>query len=163
MEGFTPAEERLREIAKRKKYAGDIGELFAHLAEHPGTPMPYQVVRREVEFNFFGANPQADIAAVTKTFRCGTWEKRTYGIETAYFEMTGEWRGWKIHVSAYRDAVCKRVVTGTEDREVEEIVTPAVTRMVTKPVEIVAWECEPATKSADLAPEMVPAGAVAAS
>ncbi|HZR50053.1 MAG TPA: hypothetical protein VFB06_11095 [Streptosporangiaceae bacterium] len=135
--------------AAREQYAADVADLFAFVAGHPDIPMPH-VRDRSVGIYFFGeTDERAGIAAAIRAFRRCKWDKRTWEREgDAYFEMTGTWEGWHVKLSAHRDAVCKRVVAGTEDREVEEIVTPAVTRKVVKPVEIIEWVCEPVTAPA---------------
>jgi hypothetical protein len=149
MEGFTPEELRLREIAKREDYAATLAALLGQLTAHPDVPMPYSISGAEVHIFATGVrSPREVLSAVRRAFPC-RWDKRVWdGEKKAFFEMAGEWDGWLIIVTAYRDAVCKRVVTGTEMRPVEKVITPAVTETADEPVEIVEWVCEPVTAPA---------------
>jgi hypothetical protein len=139
MEGFTPDEQRRR----RNLYADRLRVLTDFLRQHPEIPAPARITESAAEFVFLSSDAKALLAATARAFRPCTWAKRTYGTSTAYFEMSGAWNGWQIDLATYRDAVCRRVVTGTEDREVDEEVRPADTRKVVKPVDIVEWVCEP--------------------
>lgn len=47
-----------------------------------------------------------------------------------------------------REQVCKAKVVGTKEVEREQIVTPAVTEIVTETVDVVEWECEPLLEKA---------------
>jgi hypothetical protein len=89
------------------------------------------------------ASAREDLAAAARAMPCAwtkdAWETGDGG--RAYFDLAGQLGELKIKLGAYRDAVCTRVVTGTEEREVEEVVTPAETRKVTQTVEVVEWQC----------------------
>ncbi len=128
---------------KRQRYIDGLRVLASVLEEHPEVDLPYNGDTSPIAFYFLsGADPRAEMAAAARALPCA-WRKRVRddGDGTGVFKLTGELAGLRVEMTAYRDAVCKRVVVGTEDREVEEVVTPAVTRTVTKPVEIVEWEC----------------------
>jgi hypothetical protein len=125
-------------------YADRLRRLAAWLEDHQEVPLPASISGTTVCFNFWRDTSRADLAAAARAFGLAGWQKRTWsGSENSYFEMARDWAGWRIELTAYRDAVCTRVVTGTEERPVEEIVTPAVTRTVVKPVETIEWVCEP--------------------
>lgn len=51
--------------------------------------------------------------------------------------------GVEVEIWTTRSRVCEAVVVGTEQVQVEEIVTPAVTRNVTEERDIVEWRCAP--------------------
>ena len=142
----------MTDTTARATYLARLQRLTEKLAATPDTPLPRSISGDDVDFWFTsGPDPRADLAACARSFRLGSWQKRTWeGSNRAYFEMAGEWDGWRICLNAYRDAVCTKVVTGTEVREVDEEVTPAVTRKVTKEVETFEWVCEPVTAPAEL-------------
>lgn len=150
MEGKTPAGQ-----SPRQRYTALLRDVAAFMDEHEEFPEPYVHPGGELHFCFSG---RETLAAVRRALGGEEWVKDAReGGGGGYFELRGKWRGVTVRLSAARDAVCTRVVTGTEDCEVEEIVTPAVTRKVTKPVDIVEWVCEPVTAPAAAAESVVAA------
>lgn len=130
----------------RASYIDGLRALADVLEDHPEVPLPYHGHGCEISINFLsGPDPRERLAAAARAFPCDwrkdAWEAPDGGA--AYFDLLGKLHGLRLKLAAYREAVCTRVVTGTEDREVEEVVTPAVTRTVTKPVEVVQWVCAP--------------------
>ena len=92
-----------------------------------------------------GTEERECLAATARALPCA-WRKDVRGGEYAeYFDLYGEIGGLKIKLTAYRDTVCKRVVTGT--REVTEVVkdpaklaeVPEVE--VTRTEEVIEWDC----------------------
>jgi hypothetical protein len=130
--------------ADRARYIDGLRVLASVLEAHPETPLPWDGSGTEINFMFLSGGGQRErMAATARALPC-TWRKSVWGGEdgeSAYFDLTGELAGLKIKLIAYRESVCRRVVVGTEDREVQEIVKPAETRTVVKPVEIVEWDC----------------------
>src|SRR6266404_5810505 len=121
--------------------------LADRLDAHPEATAPYHVPDREINIYCTGAADQrAVMAATARAIGC-TWAKKPWEANgTAYFDLVGDFHGITITITAYRDQVCECVVTGTENREVDEVITPAVpavTRKVTKPVEVITWRCSP--------------------
>jgi hypothetical protein len=165
MEGFTPAEiDLLHETAlaedaepatrqrgatldeRREKRLQDVEQIVAVLRANPGLELPYEF-GCQFTFMFFGGDdPRTDMAAAARAIPvAGNWGKH-YSAATdrwpAYFDMNGEMTGGlRIKLTALRDQVCERIVTGTEMRPVERIVTPAVTETVEEATEIVEWRC----------------------
>ena len=136
----TAAEDAaMRESVRRASYIDGLRALADILEEHREVPLPYHGDGTAITISRFlsVADPRAEMAATARAFPV-RWRKE---VRDDYFDLRGELHGLKLHLVAYRDAVCTRVVTGTEEREVEEVITPAVTRMVTKPVEVVEWVC----------------------
>ena len=80
---------------------------------------------------------RAQMAATARALPC-TWDKKA---SDTYLRLRGRIAGLHVELVAYRDAVCTRVVTGTEEREVEVEVTPAVTEKRTETVDVVEWDC----------------------
>jgi hypothetical protein len=133
------------QLDARAGYIAGLRALADALETNPEVPLPGPSgAGATISFQFtHGADPRAAIAAAARAIPCN-WDKRvTEGKDQAYFELLGRLHGLPLELWAFRDAVCERVVTGTEDREVEEVVRPAETRTVVKPVEIVEWRCHP--------------------
>jgi hypothetical protein len=154
MEGKTPREaaEAARLAAmtpaerERAGYIEGLRMLADLLEKHAGIPLPV-TGRHSSRILFpFGGTPEgvAAMAATRKAFPCA-WEKHFSGggEYTDWLDLRGRLAGLEIELYAPRDAVCKRIVKGTEEREVEEVVRPAETRMVRKRVDVVDWECSP--------------------
>ena len=134
--------------ADRARYIDGLRILAQVLQDHPEVPLPYQGRHdgTAMSFHFFGGEPRAAMAAAARALPCALRkEVRGYSdaAEDSYLDLVGALAGVQLRLTAFRDAVCTRRVTGVEDREVEEVVTPAVTQMVTKPVEVVEWDCHP--------------------
>ena len=141
----------------RDAYIAGMRQLMDILEANPGLPLPFEGRSSAMTFHFLNAeDPRAAMAAAARTLPC-KWDKRVWsGSEDRnYFDLSGQIAGARVKLSAFRDAVCTRVVTGTEEREIEETVTPAVIRKVVKPVEVVEWQCGSllAERTADPPPE----------
>ena len=135
----------------RAAYIAGMRALMDILEANPGLPLPYQGSQIPMTFHYLGGeDARRDMATAARTIPC-SWAKhaREYDDSPAYLDLTGELHGVKIELTAYRDDVCERVVIGTEDREVEEVVQPAVTTTVTKSVEKVEWRCGPIMSALD--------------
>ena len=122
-------------------------KLAAFLAAHPDLPEPthYGVqFGAEVKWLIWEDDPidQKATAASVVRFLPGKADKREKGD---WFEYSGEVGGVKWAITAAREAVCERVVTGTEKvtRRIPDpaVVVPLVE--VTEEVETVKWVCEP--------------------
>ena len=149
MIGYTPVEDDLRALSAshepptpRQRYIDGLRVLASVLENHEGIPLPWDGTGSPISLNFlFGDRPREQMAGAARAFPC-EWSKdfmsSRYGD---YINLDGKVAGLSIRLTAYRDTVCKRVVTGTEDREVEEVVTPAVTRKVTETVDVIEWDC----------------------
>lgn len=136
---------------ERAAYIEGLRQLADVLAEHDELPLPYEGNSNAITFHFmFVPDPRAELAAAARALPVSLTKKiRDYGEDGSYLDLAGQLAGLKFELTAYRDDVCTRRVVGTEDREVEEIVTPAVKRTVTKPVEVVEWDCHPVMTAAD--------------
>lgn len=127
----------------RASYIEGLRALADVLEKHDEVPLPFDGHGNEITLHFLGGdNPRAAMAAAARAFPI-QWTKKPveHSDGTAYFYLKGTLHGVKLELVAFRDAVCERVVTGTEDREVEEVIEPAKTRTVVKPVEVVEWVC----------------------
>jgi hypothetical protein len=149
MSGTIPEDERAR-------FIDGLRVLADALEEHPEVPLPYHGTSAEISFYFLlTENPRAEMAAAARALPC-SWQKEASDSRET-LSLHGQLGALRVELVAYRNDVCTRVVTGTEDRPVEVVVTPAVTETVVKPVEIVRWECSPilAPALADKAPMAV--------
>jgi len=128
----------------RQRYIEGLRLLASVLEANENLPLPYEGASTAITFHYLGGeNPREAMAEAARLIP-STWRKEVSDESEkfpAYIDLVGNLAGVKVRLVAFRDTVCKRVVTGTEDREVEEVVMPAVTRMVTKPVEVVEWDC----------------------
>ena len=138
--------------ADRAAYVAGLRALADVLESHPEVPLPYYGTTAEITIHFFGGeDPRSEIAAAARAIPC-SWEKDVWESgQTAYLDLVGSLRGLKLKLVAFRDTVCTRRVTGTEEREVEVEVTPAVTTRVREQVDIVEWTCSPILAPADAA------------
>ena len=130
---------------KRAAYIDGLRQLADVLEAHAELPLPYEGSRTAMTFFFlFSEDPRAAMAAAVRALPCNLVKNFSgYDDGPSYLDLSGQLGGLKIELTARRDDVCTRRVTGTEDREVEEVVTPAVKRTVTKAVEVVEWDCHP--------------------
>lgn len=138
-----------QEQAHRAAYVAGLRVLAAALEAHDEVPLPYDGDSSAITIHFLaGADPRAAMAAAARALPC-SWRKdvRDYGERGggAYFDLHGELAGLKVTLTARRDDVCERAVTGT--REVVELVRdPALLDAVplvevTRVVEDVEWTC----------------------
>lgn len=123
----------------RAGYTLGLRKLADILDAHPEIPLPSQGDDdiSPIYIGFWLGDAKSRLAEAARVFPC-SWDK---DVTDRHFNLNGRLGGLHVQLTASRDRVCTRVVTGTEDREVEEVVTPAVTRKVVKPVEVVEWQC----------------------
>lgn len=118
---------------------------------HPELPAPYVTSfnRGEVDLNYYLQihNPgdlaeQKDVAAAIVRAVGGDWDKEPWGDE---FRFTATRGPLKFDVQVKREAVCERIVVGTET-----VTLPATQAQVidaqperVEEREVVRWECRP--------------------
>lgn len=129
----------MTELAERAGYIEGLRILATVLENHPEIPLPYNGHLSPLTIMFLdGESSRALMAAAAKALPVGSWSKS--GSDD-YFELDGKVAGVKVKLTAYRDTVCRRVVTGTR-QVTEEVPDPAAPLVkVTKTVEDVEWEC----------------------
>lgn len=135
---------------QRAAFTAGLRAIAAFLDEHPEVPLPYlgggaegsTLPAMSIYLTDYDI-AREQMAAIARAMGNAVKAPKTYHDGTEAFQVWRAFEGIAQFAQAPRDQVCTRVVTGTEDREVEEVVTPAVKRKVTKPVEIVEWRCEP--------------------
>jgi hypothetical protein len=129
----------------RAAYIDGLRILTTALEEHPEIPLPLYGDRPSspLTMMIFGdpGDAREQMAAAARAFPC-QWDKSTSGDGEKWLNLKGQLGGGlHVELTTYREAVCTRRVTGVEEREVEEEVTPAVTRTVVKTVETYEWDC----------------------
>lgn len=131
-------------MSDRTEYVAGLRILADLLERHDDLPLP---THGDVSWLLFGTKGERDTAAQIVRRMPGIWTKVPYGDEgkETLFGFIAEQRGVSLKVVVYRDAVCERIVTGTE-RVTETIPDPAVQVPlveVTREVETVEWRCSP--------------------
>lgn len=132
-------------MTERERYIDGLRVLATALELNPELDLPVGGSVLPLSFNFWGDDARERLAAARRSIPC-EWRKQVTeegDKYPAYFHLNGQLGGLKLQLSAYRNKVCERRVVGTEDREVDEVVTPAVTKKVMKPVDVVEWDCGP--------------------
>ena len=136
-------------MSEREAYISGLRKLADALEAHPEVPLPTSGSRMHLSWNLWDDSAREQMAAVARGIPC-RWAKETrdgYDGGPAYFDLTASLDGLRLKVTAERDSVCTRVVTGT--REVTETVKDpdalaAVPEVeVTRTVEDVEWQCHP--------------------
>lgn len=118
------------------------------LEQNPEVPLPYQLGGGDdISFHFLHGGRERERMAELARLIPGPLTKHVRGSKEYgdYFDLKGSIAGIRVHLIAFRDAVCERIVTGT--REVTKTV-PDPTVMValvevTETVEDVEWVCGP--------------------
>lgn len=138
------------EAARRARYAAGLRVLAGILENHPEVPLPFHGSVSPLTFHFLAGNGDRErMAAAARALPC-KWAKgtRDYGeLGGAYFDLSGDLAGLKVQLTAAREDVCERIVTGT--RPVTELVKDPVLldavplTEVTRQVEDVTWRCRP--------------------
>lgn len=127
-------------------------QLMDALEANESIPLPYHGRITPLAIYFNGLDDaRRRLATAARAIPC-KWSKTADDKpagSTAWLEMDGVLGALRVKLLAVRDDVCERVVLGTEEREVEEVVRPAETRTITKPVEVVEWRCHPIMSALD--------------
>jgi hypothetical protein len=149
----------VRKTIARRQHTYGLRILADTLDAHDELQLPVEGSDIPLSFYFWDADARARMAAAARALPC----KLAKGVrendseEGGYFDMHGSLAGLTIKLTAYRNTVCKRVVTGTRD-VTEKVKDPealaAVPEIeVTRTEKTYKWECEPVTKPAVSAPD----------
>lgn len=129
---------------KRADYIAGLRLLADALERSPEVPLPYEGASTDMTFHFLsGDDPKAAMAACARPLPTSF----TKNADGKYFDLHGKLAGLRVNLTAFREEVCERIVTGTRQVEVEEpdpealAAVPKVTKTVT--VEDVEWRCHP--------------------
>lgn len=133
--------------ATRRAYTAGLRRLADLLDDLPDLPLPFvgSVDGSTVSLNFLGDKDAREAMTRARRLIGGQWtkvvtESAEYGD---YLRLKGQIEGLHVSLVAYRDSVCRRVVTGVREvtREVPDPDAPTVT--LTETVEDVEWDCGP--------------------
>jgi hypothetical protein len=133
----------------RAAYTAGLRQLADILDAHPELPLPFEgsarsLLQRITFFYLSDKDPRAALATARRAF--GVPMDKNDSIPNT-FSLTGSLAGLHFSLTANRNDVCERVVTGTREVEVTEpdpdavAALPKVTR--TEVVEEVEWRCTP--------------------
>jgi hypothetical protein len=127
----------------RAGYIAGLRALADVLERHADLPLPsYGTAEYSpIYLAFFGAYAREELAAAARVMPCRLDKDAT----EKWFNLDGWLHGLRIQLTAVRDAVCERVVLGTET-VVTTVPDPAVEVPlveVTEQREIVEWRCGP--------------------
>lgn len=145
MNGITPA-----------AYAANLRTVAALIEANPQLPLPAVFaygtgnidVSWQILHNKDDDQAQRDTARAILAAVGGKWDKKPWDdADVNRFDFTQKRDGMRLEIYARRDAICERVVTGTETvtREVPDpdALAAVPTTTVTDVVETVEWRCEP--------------------
>lgn len=128
----------------RSEYTAGLRLLADLLDRHPEVPLPYDGSAAPLVISFLSDNPKAKLAAAARAFP-GPLSKDADGT---YFDLNGHLRGLLVQFTALRNAVCERVVVGT-DTVVKQVPDPAAPMVaVVEEVDRVEWVCSPVLAAA---------------
>jgi hypothetical protein len=130
-------------LDRRERYLEMLCALTVLLGKNPAIPQPY--IRSDGELHFCCGSSR-ELLIITRRALGGRWEKSgRQGDYSDWLELDGTWHGFKVQLSAVRDAVCERVVVGmhevTEEVPDPEVLATVPVVKVTRTVEDVRWEC----------------------
>lgn len=130
-------------LVRAHQIAG-IRELADWLESHPEVPMPFALDDGDLSIHVTPhrvEDPKATLAAVAKALPGKV--TKSANDASGHFNLNGSVGGIKLHVIAYRNEVCERVVTGTREvtKTIPDPMVTVPTIEVTEVVEDVEWVC----------------------
>lgn len=131
---MTGPDERTASIAALRDLGNGYIKLAAAIEAHEEIPAPH-VSSFSGAYVLLCTWSAEELAAAARAM---PWTLRKEADEK-YFRLHGDLGGLDVQLYAPREKVC--TITGYEDREVVEVITPAVTETVTRSVPV--WECAP--------------------
>lgn len=132
---------------ERSEYIAGLRQLADVLEQHDELPLPVQGTLLPMSMCFLsGDDDRSAIAAGARALPCRLDKRVRDGSGCdSYFDLHGQLHGLRVQLTAYRDDVCERVVTGTEEvtRTVKdpEALAAVPEVEVTETVETVEWRC----------------------
>lgn len=129
-------------LQRRSDYVNGLRQLADALEQHDEIPLPYHGTSSPITLMFFDYDKD-NRAAMAATVRALPAARLTKVVDDTYFDLDGDLSGLKIKLAAHRNAVCERVVVGTETVTVPA--QPAVEAQPEQVVdrEVVEWRCTP--------------------
>ncbi len=125
----------------RTAYIAGLRLLADVLETRDEVPVPYSGRDAGLLLMFFGDDAKDAMGAAARALPCRLHKH----FRDDYFDLTGSLHGLQVHLTAYRNAVCERVVVGTET-VTRTVLDPSVEVPlveVTETVDVVRWDCHP--------------------
>jgi len=135
--------------SKRADYIAGLRQLADLLEQHADVlPLPLEGTGSDMSLYFLGGDDaKSELAAAVHVIPARLHKNdpdSTYG--RTYYGLSGRLHGLRISLTAYREAVCERVVIGT--KIVAHPAMPAEPER-TEVVEQVEWRCHPVLADAE--------------
>lgn len=138
---------------QRAAFTAGLRDLADWFDQHPEIDLPYQITGSPVPVRFtIGIFPsdaaweegEDDTAGrFAAAARALGGERRKEATETTMRVVRTFGPGLELNIWASRERVCEAVVVGTKTVTREEVVTPAVTRLVVEDQDVIEWRCQP--------------------
>lgn len=134
--------------ADRAGYTAGLRALADLLDTHPEVPLPYDGSAVPLTIHhLYARDPERTVREEFQATLRALPGRKDKAPDGTYFDVEFELHGLKLTVTAFRDDVCERVVTGTREvtREVPDpdALAAVPTTTITETVEDVTWECRP--------------------
>lgn len=135
-------------MSTRDEAIRGIRMLADLLEQNPDVPLPYQLGGgSNITFMFLAGEGARERMVKLARLIPGRLTKAVSGSGEYghYFDLEGKLAGIDVLLTAYRDQVCERVVTGTREvtRTIPDPAADVPTIEVTETVEDVEWVCGP--------------------
>lgn len=126
-------------MTDRAEFIAGLRKLADLLDERDDFPLPYEGTSAHLLFFLHGDNQAERLADFVRLMDGKKDKVPSYD----YFGVDGSLFGIKVSVNADRDAVCERVVVGTETVEVPDPDALAAVPTIVEERELVEWRCRP--------------------
>ncbi len=134
-------------LDERQRYLALLADLRTLLDEHPEVPYPWVNASAGVSLMFCVFSDDAlGVIAMLRRLIGGKWDKSP-DENGKYFNVTGRWHGFEVVISARREVVCRKVVTGTREVTTKVKDPEALAKVpmveITETVTDYEWVCSP--------------------
>lgn len=143
---------------QRAEFVAGLRALADWYDHHPEIDLPYQATTGPVPARFsVGIFPSDEAYAegiddTAERFAAATkalgGSRRKQATETSMTVIRTFGPGLELDIWASRERVCEAVVVGTKTVQREEVITPAVTRLVVEDQDVIEWRCAPLLEAA---------------
>lgn len=138
---------------RRAESTAGLRSLADWFDQHPEIDLPYQATGSPVPASFSVGIFASDAASergeddtaerFAHAVKALGGERQKSATDTAMRVTRTFGPGLELDVWASRSRVCEAIVVGTKAVTREEIVTPAVTRLVVEDQDVIEWRCAP--------------------
>lgn len=136
----------------RQEWIDGLSDLADFVESHPDFPLPDRHGTRVYVWAQHDSDGEGQLAFLGRCAR--VLGRATKEADEKYFTVARKFGPHVLAVCAHRDAVCERVVVGTETVEVQ-VPPPGVEMLaVTEVREVVEWHCPESLLAAAVEPEL---------